>query len=114
MAFFTYIMASGPHGTLYTGQTDDIARRAWEHREKVQPGFTRKYGVSRLVWYEAHESREAAVIREKQIKAWKRRWKIEMIQSGNPTWRDLYEELYGLPEGQAPLVLDDKPIPEPR
>jgi putative endonuclease len=79
----------------------------------VQRGFTKKHNVVRLVWYEVHDSREGAITRERQIKAWKRRWKIEMIEAGNRDWRDLYEALNALPEGQAPLVLDDKPIPEP-
>ncbi|MDQ0466415.1 putative endonuclease [Caulobacter ginsengisoli] len=113
MAFYAYIMASRPHGTLYTGQTDDISRRAWQHREKGMPGFTKRYDVTRLVWYEVHDTRESACLRERQIKAWKRRWKIELIEAENPTWRDLYEELNSLPPEQAPLVLTDKPIPEP-
>jgi putative endonuclease len=91
--FYTYIVASQRNGTLYTGSTDDIRKRSYEHREKVRPGFTARYGVSRLVWYETHESREAAFRRERQIKEWRRVWKLRLIEEHNPTWRDLYEEL---------------------
>jgi len=93
MAFHTYIMASGRNGTLYTGSTDDLARRAWEHRNGAVPGFTANYGVKLLVWFEAHESREAAFRRERRIKEWKRQWKLELIERSNPGWRDLYETL---------------------
>jgi len=91
--FYTYIVASQRNGTLYTGSTDDIRKRSYEHREKVRPGFTAKYGVSILVWYEQHESRESAFRRERQIKEWRRVWKLRLIEEDNPTWRDLYEEL---------------------
>ena len=73
--------------------TDDLAKRIWMHREEVLPGFTKKYSVKILVWYEVHESRESAFIRERQIKKWNRAWKLELIEKTNPTWRDLYEEL---------------------
>jgi putative endonuclease len=95
MAFYTYIVASRRNGTLYTGHTGDICRRAYEHREKALPGFTSRYGVSRLVWYEVHDSREGAFKRERQIKAWKRAWKLELIECENPDWDDLYETLNG-------------------
>jgi putative endonuclease len=91
--FYTYIVASKRNGTLYTGSTDDIINRVTEHREKVRPGFTAKYGVSMLVWYEAHGSREAAFRRERQIKEWRRVWKLRLIEDHNPTWRDLYGDL---------------------
>ena len=93
MGFYTYILASGPHGTLYTGSTDDLPKRIFEHKEKVRRGFTAKYDVTQLVWFEALEGREAAFRRERQIKEWKRRWKIALIEAANPTWRDLYPEL---------------------
>ena len=93
MAFYTYLLASSTSGTLYIGMTDDLARRVYEHREKARPGFTKAYGVTRLVWYEVHDSREAAFQRERQIKKWRRAWKIELIQQMNPEWRDLYETL---------------------
>ena len=94
MAFFTYIVASRRNGTLYTGSTDDLIKRTSEHRDKVRAGFTSKYGVSILVWYEEHETRHAAFIRERQIKEWKRVWKLEMIERGNPGWTDLWEQFF--------------------
>ncbi len=94
MAFFTYIVASQRNGTLYTGSTDNIARRVWEHREKLVPGFTARYGVVRLVWYEAHDTRHAAFIRERQIKEWNRAWKLRLIEGENPEWDDLYPTLH--------------------
>jgi putative endonuclease len=96
MSFYTYILSSGPYGTLYTGHTDDLSRRVFEHREKVRPSFTSKYGVNQLVWFENLDMRESAFRRERQIKEWKRRWKIELIEASNPTWRDLYDDLNNL------------------
>ena len=93
MSFYTYILASAPHGTIYVGMTDNLSRRIYEHREKVRRGFTSKYGVTRLVWFESYELRENAFRRERRIKEWKRRWKIELIEADNPTWRDLYDDL---------------------
>jgi putative endonuclease len=93
MGFYTYIVASGPYGTLYTGSTDDLGRRVYEHREKLRAGFTAKHGVTKLVWYEPFEERENAFRRERRIKEWRRKWKIELIEAMNPTWADLYEEL---------------------
>ena len=95
LAFFVYILASGRNGTLYTGHTDDIARRVWLHREKVHRGFTAKYGVDKLVWYIMHETREAAFDHERRIKKWNRAWKLRMIEAVNPDWDDLYERLNG-------------------
>ena len=92
MAFFTYIVASGRNGTLYTGSTDDLIRRISEHRDKIRPGFTARYGVAILVWYEVHETRHAAFVRERQIKEWKRLWKLELIERTNPGWVDLWEQ----------------------
>jgi putative endonuclease len=91
---YVYIMASGRNGTLYTGVTTDLARRAYEHRESLLEGFTRKYGVKILVWFEIHDSLTAAIAREKAIKRWRRAWKLALIQADNPQWRDLYETLY--------------------
>ena len=88
-----YIMASGRHGTLYTGVTSDLARRAWEHRERLYPGFTKRYGCNRLVWYEVHETIIEAMQRERVMKRWKRDWKTELIERENPLWGDLYETL---------------------
>jgi putative endonuclease len=88
-----YIMASRRHGTLYIGVTSNIAMRAWQHREGILPGFTKKYGVKMLVYYEFHATMEAAILREKQMKEWHRAWKIELIESVNRPWRDLYGDL---------------------
>ena len=93
--FYTYIVASRRNGTIYTGMTDDIARRIYEHKEKVLPGFAARHGCDRLVWYEVHDSREAAFTRERQIKEWRRSWKLMLIEKANPAWSDLYETLNG-------------------
>jgi len=95
LAFFTYILASRRNGTLYTGSTDDLVKRIAEHRDKLRAGFTRKYSVTLLVWYEIHETREAAFRRERQIKEWKRVWKLEVIERKNPAWADLFPTLLG-------------------
>ena len=88
-----YILASKPNGTLYIGATWDLPRRVWEHKNSFVEGFTKQYGVHTLVWYEAHESMESALVREKSIKKWKRAWKVRLIEDGNSTWSDLYEEI---------------------
>jgi putative endonuclease len=88
-----YILANRRNGTLYVGVTSRPAQRVWEHRGEILEGFTKRYGVKILVYYEMHETMEAAIRREKQIKEWRRGWKIQLIQSKNPEWRDLYEEL---------------------
>ena len=93
MSFCVYIMASGRNGTLYVDSTDDLARRAYEHQDKVRGGFTAKYDVAELVWFEVHDSREAAFTRERRIKKWKRAWKLELIERDNPSWRDLKPSL---------------------
>jgi putative endonuclease len=87
--FCVYLLASRKHGTLYAGVTSNLARRLEEHRSKPVDGFTARYGIDRLVWYEAHENAEAAITREKQIKEWKRAWKVQLIEAENPEWRDL-------------------------
>jgi len=94
MAFYVYILASQRNGTLYIGSTDDLPRRISEHKQKLLPGFTSRYGVSSLVYHEGHPERETAFLRERQMKKWNRRWKIELIERTNPAWRDLYEDLY--------------------
>lgn len=91
--YWVYIMASRRNGTLYIGVTNDIARRVWEHREGHIPGFTRKYDVKILVYYDMFEDVSAAIYRETRLKKWKRRWKLELIQKTNPEWRDLYESI---------------------
>ena len=87
---YVYILASQRNGTLYVGVTSDLLRRVWQHKEGFVEGFTKQYGVKQLVWYESHESLEAAITREKQIKKWNRAWKIELIEGANPYWNDLY------------------------
>ncbi|MBF0664036.1 MAG: GIY-YIG nuclease family protein [Brevundimonas sp.] len=97
MAFFTYIVASQRNGTLYTGSTDNLIKRINQHREGHFDGFTSKHGVAILVWFETHETRHAAFVRERQIKEWKRAWKLELIEKSNPGWIDLMDT-FGLPE----------------
>jgi putative endonuclease len=96
---WVYILASDRFGTLYTGSTRDLIRRVHEHREGLLPGFTRKYGVTKLVWHEAHEGVSAAYSREQKIKRWRRDWKIALIEEKNPHWEDLYPGLirFGAP-----------------
>jgi len=91
--FFVYILASRPYGTLYVGVTSNFPKRIFEHKTKVVPGFTTRYGVDKLVWFEARETAEAAIQREKRIKEWRRGWKISLIESDNPHWIDLYPGL---------------------
>lgn len=93
MAFFTYIVTNKPRGVLYCGQTDDINRRVWEHRGRLIKGFTHTYNCQMLVWFETLATREDAVARERQIKNWKRDWKIDLIEMTNPQWRDLADTL---------------------
>ena len=90
-----YILASHRNGTLYVGVTSDLIRRVWEHKNGLAEGFTKRYAVHDLVWYEVHETMESAIGREKAIKEWKRNWKLEMIEKGNPDWKDIYNELTG-------------------
>ena len=93
MAFYVYILASQRNGTLYIGSTDSLVRRVTQHREGLTPGFTTRYGVKTLVWYETFDSRDDAFRRERQMKVWRRAWKIELIEKTNPGWRDLYPEI---------------------
>ena len=90
---FVYIMASGRNGTLYIGVTSDLIRRVGQHREGVADGFTKKYECKSLVWYEHASDIESAIRREKQMKEWKRRWKLRAIEDMNPEWNDLFETL---------------------
>lgn len=90
---WTYITASKRNGAIYTGSTVDLTRRISEHREGAIPGFTRRYGVTRLVWFEPHASVAEAAHRERQIKRWRRAWKIALIEKENPLWRDLWEDI---------------------
>jgi putative endonuclease len=91
--YYVYILASKRNGTLYIGVTNDLVRRIWEHREGLVEGFTKKYRVKILVYYEKTENVENAIIREKQLKKWNRSWKLNLIEKNNPEWRDLYFEI---------------------
>ncbi len=85
-----YILTSERNGTLYVGVTSEVARRIWTHKKDAIDGFTKRYGIHRLVYVEFHDTMEAAIVREKQVKKWRRAWKLELIERGNPQWRDLY------------------------
>ncbi len=88
-----YLLASRRDGTLYVGVTSDLVKRVWQHKHDLVEGFTKRYQVHTLVWYELHDSMASAIPREKAIKGWKRRWKLALIEKTNPHWRDLYEDL---------------------
>ena len=92
-SYWVYILASRPRGTLYVGVTRDLIRRVYEHREGLIQGFTRTHGVKMLVYYEQHATVMAAIQREKNIKHWSRKWKIDLVRSLNPDWRDLWEDV---------------------
>jgi putative endonuclease len=91
--YWIYILTNRPHGTLYIGVTNDIARRAWEHREGAADGFTKHYGLRMLVYMEPHERIVDAIHREKRLKSWNRAWKVALIEEVNPHWEDLYQTL---------------------
>ena len=101
-----YLLASAHRGTLYVGVTSDLVKRIWQHREGVAHGFTNRHRVKRLVWFERHSTMSEAIKREKGIKRWNRAWKLELIETGNPDWRDLWDEIVGT----RPDVVD---VPEP-
>jgi putative endonuclease len=88
-----YLLSSGRNGTVYVGVTSDLVKRIWQHRNEVVEGFTSRYHVHHLVWYELHDTMESAILREKQVKGWKRAWKLRLIEGANPEWRDLYPTL---------------------
>ena len=90
---YVYMLANKRGGILYIGVTSDIVRRVWEHKNGLIEGFTKRYGLKMLVWMEVHDSIESAIRREKSLKDWHRRWKIELIERENPAWRDLYSEI---------------------
>ena len=90
--YYVYILASKKHGTLYTGLTNDLRKRVLEHKNNIIEGFTKKYSVHKLVYYEKHNDINRAVKREKNIKAWKRQWKIELIEKYNQSWKDLLDD----------------------
>ena len=91
--FYLYILASKRNGTLYLGVTSDIVKRVWQHKNGLTQGFTKKYGIKNLVYYEIYGDFENAVKREKQLKKWKRAWKLELIEAKNSEWRDLYADI---------------------
>src|SRR6186997_1742617 len=95
LQYYVYILASRKYGTLYTGITSDLVKRVYQHKENVVEGFTKKYKVHQLVYYEIHEDVHEAILREKQIKKWNRNWKVNLIEQDNPRWLDLYAELNG-------------------
>ena len=95
MPYYVYILASKPNGTLYIGVTNDIVRRTYEHREDIVDGFTKRYGVKRLVHVETHDRAAEAIQREKNLKLWRRDWKVALIERENPQWEDLYERVCG-------------------
>jgi putative endonuclease len=93
VAFYVYIVANRRNGAVYTGMTDDLGARIWQHKIKAYRGFTAKHDCNRLVWYEVCDTREGAFQRERNIKEWRRSWKKLLIEENNPTWADLYETL---------------------
>ncbi len=93
MAYYVYMLANRKQGTLYIGVTNDLVRRIYEHREGLVESFTKRYHVDRLVYFETHDSIEAAIAREKKLKHWKRAWKTDLIERDNPDWRDLYPDI---------------------
>lgn len=90
---YVYLLASQRNGTLYVGVTSNLVQRVWQHRNDLVDGFTSRYGAHDLVWYEMHEAMPGAIAREKAIKKWRRAWKIQLIESFNPDWRDLYDSI---------------------
>ena len=90
---YIYILASERNGTLYVGVTTNLIKRIYEHKQNLVEGFTNKYSVHNLVYYEVHNDIEAAILREKQIKKWNRRWKLRLVEEMNPEWRDLYQDI---------------------
>lgn len=91
--YYVYIVTNKPKGTLYTSITSNLSKRIWEHRNKAAKGFTNKYNLDKLVYYEIYDDPENAIKREKRLKFWLRNWKLELITEKNPTWKDLYEDI---------------------
>ena len=112
-----YLLASRRNGTLYLGVTSNLIARIWQHREHVVEGFTAKYDVIHLVWYEQHETMESAILREKRLKKWRRAWKMELVDAFNPSWRDLWPDIVGLEpatsSSQHPAPSSPHPAPSP-
>ncbi len=97
-----YILTNKKNGTLYVGVTSDLIKRVWEHKNNLVDGFTKRYSVHKLMWYELHETMISAITREKTLKNWKRAWKMELIEKNNPLWQDLYETISLLDSGSSP------------
>ncbi|TAL27386.1 MAG: GIY-YIG nuclease family protein [Alphaproteobacteria bacterium] len=93
MLYYVYILTNRRNGAYYTGMTSGLPGRVFQHKEKLFEGFTKKYGIACLVYYEAHSTPEAAITREKQIKKWRRQWKVDLVENFNPAWVDLYEQI---------------------
>ena len=93
MPYYVYILASQKHGTLYLGITNDLVRRVFQHKNKVSSGFSSRFGVDRLVWFECYDNPVSAITREKKLKKWRRDWKIRLIEETNPDWLDRYNEI---------------------
>jgi putative endonuclease len=93
MAYYVYLLASDKYGTLYLGVTNDILRRVYEHKTKAVAGFTKRYSVDKLVWFEIYEDPVAAITREKELKKWRRDWKIRLVEETNPQWIDLFPQI---------------------
>jgi len=91
--FFVYILSSKRNGTLYTGVSSNLVQRIWQHKNKIVKGFTEKYNILNLVYFEIHDTAESAITREKQIKKWNRAWKLKLIEEKNPLWLDLYDDI---------------------
>ena len=91
--YFVYIVANKPRGTLYVGVTNDLVRRIYEHREGLVPGFTKRYGLKQLVYFERYDDPQTAIQREKNIRHWSRAWKLDLVASADPQWRDLYSDI---------------------
>ena len=93
--FYVYIMTSRRNGTLYIGMSSNLVQRVWQHKNNMVEGFTDKYNVKHLVYFEVHDSAESAITREKQIKKWRRKWKLRLIEEHNPQWEDLFSKISG-------------------
>ena len=93
MAYYVYLLASRSNGVLYLGATNDLVRRVHEHKTKVVRGFSARYGVDRLVWFEVYDDPVTAITREKELKKWRRAWKVSLIEAANPEWEDLYQTI---------------------
>ncbi|MBR1170033.1 MULTISPECIES: GIY-YIG nuclease family protein [Bradyrhizobium] len=93
MAYYVYLLASKKYGTLYIGVTNDIVRRIHEHKSKAVAGFSKRYSVDRLVWFEIYDDPLTAIAREKELKKWRREWKVRLIEEKNPQWIDLYPQI---------------------